>query len=158
MFVTSYTVCVKVLHELPFSDVHGHDPVPMAPCGVARNQRAFPKLVSNPAPHQTRADDKDLEEFEPADLAMALCRMLSYNIGQLAYMNAVRYGLSRIFFGGFFIRGHPYTMETISFAIDFWSKARLAPVSANNPCFLVLARAWCRGARAALIFLKLPSL
>ena len=54
---------------------------------------------------------------------MALCRMLSYNIGQLAYMNAVRYGLSRIFFGGFFIRGHPYTMETISFAIDFWSKA-----------------------------------
>jgi type II pantothenate kinase len=38
-------------------------------------------------------------------------------------MNAVRYGLSRIFFGGFFIRGHPYTMETISFAIDFWSKA-----------------------------------
>ena len=72
------------------------------------------------------ADDKDLEEFEPADLAMALCRMLSYNIGQLAYMNAVRYGLSRIFFGGFFIRGHPYTMETISFAIDFWSKARAA--------------------------------
>ena len=32
------------------------------------------------------------------------------------------YNLSRIFFGGFFIRGHPYTMETISFAIRFWSK------------------------------------
>lgn len=36
-----------------------------------------------------------------------------------------RYNLNRIFFGGFFIRGHPYTMETISFAIRFWSKARL---------------------------------
>ena len=35
-----------------------------------------------------------------------------------------RYNLSRIFFGGFFIRGHPYTMETISFAIRFWSKVR----------------------------------
>lgn len=69
-------------------------------------------------------DDKDLPDFERADLAMALCRMLSYNIGQLAYLNAKRFGLSRIFFGGFFIRGHPYTMETISFAIDFWSKAR----------------------------------
>lgn len=34
------------------------------------------------------------------------------------------YNLSRIFFGGFFIRGHPYTMETISFAIRFWSKVR----------------------------------
>ena len=68
------------------------------------------------------ADNKDLPDFEPADLAMALCRMLSYNIGQLAYLNAKRFGLSRIFFGGFFIRGHPYTMETISFAINFWSK------------------------------------
>lgn len=49
-------------------------------------------------------------------------RMVSYNIGHLAYLNAKRYGLSRVLFGGFFIRGHPYTMETISFAIKFWSK------------------------------------
>ena len=48
--------------------------------------------------------------------------MVSYNIGHLAYLNAMRYGLHRVFFGGFFIRGHPYTMETISFAINFWSK------------------------------------
>ena len=48
--------------------------------------------------------------------------MVSYNIGHLAYLNAKRYGLQRVFFGGFFIRGHPYTMETISFAIKFWSK------------------------------------
>ena len=35
--------------------------------------------------------------------------------GQLAHMNATRHGIKRIFFGGFFIRGHPYTMETISY-------------------------------------------
>ena len=52
-------------------------------------------------------------------------RMVSYNIGHLAYLNAKRYGLSRVLFGGFFIRGHPYTMETISFAIKFWSKVRM---------------------------------
>ena len=51
--------------------------------------------------------------------------MVSYNIGHLAYLNAKRYGLPRVLFGGFFIRGHPYTMETISFAIKFWSKATL---------------------------------
>ena len=56
-----------------------------------------------------------LDTFHP-------CRMVSYNIGHLAYLNAKRYGLQRVFFGGFFIRGHPYTMETISFAIKFWSK------------------------------------
>jgi pantothenate kinase len=60
----------------------------------------------------------------PPDIAMALCRMISYNIGQLAYMNAKRFGLKRVFFGGFFIRGHPYTMDTISFAIRFWSQVR----------------------------------
>ena len=89
---------------------------------------------------------------------MALCRMLSYNIGQLAYMNAVRYGLSRIFFGGFFIRGHPYTMETISFAIDFWSKARLAPIFAIQSCSLGFAHPCRRGVRAAFYSLKLPGL
>ena len=56
-------------------------------------------------------------------LCCGCCRMVSYNIGHLAYLNAKRYGLSRVLFGGFFIRGHPYTMETISFAIKFWSKA-----------------------------------
>jgi hypothetical protein len=60
----------------------------------------------------------------PADVAMSLCRMVAYNIGQLAYMHAKRYDLKRVFFGGFFIRGHPYTMETISFAIKFWSQVR----------------------------------
>lgn len=39
---------------------------------------------------------------------------------QVAYLNALRYGLKRIFFGGFFIRGHAYTMDTMSFAIRFW--------------------------------------
>jgi type II pantothenate kinase len=53
---------------------------------------------------------------------MSLCRMVAYNIGQLAYMHAKAAGLTRVFFGGFFIRGHPYTMETISFAIQFWSQ------------------------------------
>jgi type II pantothenate kinase len=66
--------------------------------------------------------DTPLSEYNPADIAMALCRMVSYNIGQLAYLNAIRYNIKRIFFGGFFIRGHPYTMETISYAIRFWSK------------------------------------
>lgn len=68
------------------------------------------------------SQDAKLADYSPADLALALCRMVAYNIGQLAYLNAKRYGLKRVLFGGFFIRGHPYTMETISYAIRFWSK------------------------------------
>lgn len=32
--------------------------------------------------------------------------------------------LHRVIFGGFFIRGHSYTMTTLSFAIRFWSKVQ----------------------------------
>ena len=44
---------------------------------------------------------------------------------QIAYLNAQRYRIRRVFFGGFFIRGHPYTMETISYAFKFWSKGEI---------------------------------
>lgn len=80
--------------------------------------------------------DKNLEDYTPADMTMSLCRMISYNIGQLAYLNAKRYDLPRIFFGGFFIRGHPYTMETISFAISFWSKGEMKAMFLRHEGFL----------------------
>lgn len=88
---------------------------------------SFGKVVS---------EGKDLEDVDPADIALALCRMVSYNIGHLAYLNAKRYGLPRVLFGGFFIRGHPYTMETISFAIKFWSKGEMAALFLRHEGFL----------------------
>lgn len=83
-----------------------------------------------------------LADVKPADAALSALRMIrcvifdcdasssplshlcSYNIGQLAFLNAKRYGLQRVVFGGFFLRGHPFTMETISFSIRFWSQVR----------------------------------
>ena len=80
--------------------------------------------------------NKTLQDYNPSDIAMSLCRMISYNIGQLAYLNAKRYNLSRIFFGGFFIRGHPYTMDTISFAIRFWSQGEMGAMFLRHEGFL----------------------
>jgi pantothenate kinase len=59
--------------------------------------------------------------FRPQDVALSLLRMVSYNIGQIAYLNAKLHGLERIYFGGNFIRDHPYTIADISFAVQFWS-------------------------------------
>ncbi len=59
-----------------------------------------------------------------------------------------RYNLPRIYFGGFFIRGHPYTMDTISFAIQFWSKGEMSAKFLRHEGFL--------GAVGA--YLKVPSL
>ncbi|CAD7700634.1 unnamed protein product [Ostreobium quekettii] len=82
------------------------------------------------------AQDRDLEDYNPADIAMALCRMVSYNIGHLAYSNAKQYNLRRVIFGGFFIRGHAYTMETISYAIRFWSKGQMEALFMRHEGFL----------------------
>lgn len=68
------------------------------------------------------SENKELEDYRSEDVARSLLRMISNNIGQIAYLNALRFGLKRIFFGGFFIRGHAYTMDTISVAVNFWSK------------------------------------
>jgi type II pantothenate kinase len=46
----------------------------------------------------------------------------SNNIGQIAYLQSEKHGLKHIYFGGSFIRGHRQTMNTLSYAIKFWSK------------------------------------
>jgi len=48
--------------------------------------------------------------------------MISNDIGQLACLYAKLHNLNKIYFGGFFIRGHPVTMRTITFSINFFSK------------------------------------
>lgn len=61
------------------------------------------------------------DDFRACDIAKSLLFMVSNNIGQIAYLNAKQHNLKRIYFGGCFIRGHPITMNTLSYAINFWS-------------------------------------
>ncbi|KAK3939426.1 fumble-domain-containing protein [Diplogelasinospora grovesii] len=60
--------------------------------------------------------------FSAADISRSLLYAISNNIGQLAFLQSQINGLSHIYFGGSFIRGHPQTMNTLSYAIKFWSK------------------------------------
>ncbi|CUS08821.1 unnamed protein product [Tuber aestivum] len=67
--------------------------------------------------------------FEPEDISRSLLYAVSNNIGQIAYLQAQNHGLEHIYFGGSFIRGtppgsygHKQTMNTLSYAIRFWSK------------------------------------
>lgn len=59
--------------------------------------------------------------FSNADVSRSLLYAISNNIGQIAYLQSQIHGLSHIYFGGSFIRGHPQTMNTLSYAIKFWS-------------------------------------
>ncbi|GAM27496.1 hypothetical protein SAMD00019534_106720, partial [Acytostelium subglobosum LB1] len=62
--------------------------------------------------------------FRKEDIAHSLLKMISNNIGQIAYLNSKIHCLHKIYFGGFFIRDNPVTMQRISCAIDFWSKGK----------------------------------
>ncbi|KAL6567810.1 Pantothenate kinase 1 [Orobanche gracilis] len=66
------------------------------------------------------SENKELEDYRAEDVSRSLLRMISNNIGQIAYLNALRFGLKWIFFGGFFIRGREYTMDTILVEVHFW--------------------------------------
>ncbi|MBE3048069.1 type II pantothenate kinase [Candidatus Bathyarchaeota archaeon] len=62
--------------------------------------------------------------FNRADISRSLLYAISNNIGQLAHLHSQTHNLSHIYFGGSFIRGHRQTINTLSYAIKFWSHGR----------------------------------
>jgi type II pantothenate kinase len=60
--------------------------------------------------------------FKPEDISRSLLYAVSNNIGQISYLHASAHNLENIYFGGSFIGGHYQTMNTLSYAIKFWSK------------------------------------
>ncbi|RKP11423.1 pantothenate kinase, partial [Piptocephalis cylindrospora] len=75
-------------------------------------------------------------KYQSEDIARSLLYMVSNNIGQIAYLNAQAHGLDRIYFGGYFIRGHPITMGTLSYAIKFWSKGKVQALFLRHEGYL----------------------
>ena len=59
-------------------------------------------------------------------------------------MNAEKHNLDRIYFGGCFIRGHPTTISTLSYAIRFWSKGTKRAMFLRHEGFLGSIGAWIK--------------
>ncbi|KAI4165194.1 MAG: hypothetical protein LQ342_001062 [Letrouitia transgressa] len=62
--------------------------------------------------------------FKPEDISRSLLYAVSNNIGQIAYLQSEKHNLESIYFGGSFIRGHRQTIQTLSYAIKFWSEGK----------------------------------
>ncbi|KAI9841865.1 MAG: hypothetical protein M1837_000335 [Sclerophora amabilis] len=60
--------------------------------------------------------------FSGEDISRSLLLAISNNIGQIAYLQSEKHKLDNIYFGGSFIRGHRQTINTLSYAIRFWSQ------------------------------------
>jgi type II pantothenate kinase len=77
----------------------------------------------DPAAEMTPPPPADApSRFSSADISRSLLYAISNNIGQIAYLQSQIHSLDHIYFGGSFIRGHPQTMNTLSYAIKFWSR------------------------------------
>lgn len=75
-------------------------------------------------PHTTSHADIDNrnKRFKNPDICKSLLYAISNNIGQIAYLQAKVHNVQNIYFGGSYIRGHLTTMNTLSYAINFWSQ------------------------------------
>jgi type II pantothenate kinase len=78
---------------------------------------------SNPVPLEEKSSNIESSSaaFTSSDISRSLLYAISNNIGQIAYLQSEKHSLSTIYFGGSFIRGHRQTMNTLSYAIKFWS-------------------------------------
>ncbi|GAA5892314.1 pantothenate kinase [Sporobolomyces salmoneus] len=98
-------------------------------------------------------DEEEEEErkksFKPEDISRSLLYAISNNIGQIAYMNAEKHNLDRIYFGGGFIRGHAATISTLSYAIRFWSKGTKRALFLRHEGYLGGIGAWLKNLEPA---------
>ncbi|XP_061748094.1 4'-phosphopantetheine phosphatase isoform X2 [Nerophis ophidion] len=85
-------------------------------------------------------------EFSKEDMAKSLLHMISNDIGQLACLYAKLHDLSRVYFGGFFIRGHPVTMHTITYSINFFTKGEVQALFLRHEGYLGAIGAFLKGA------------
>ncbi|CAC5407943.1 coaW [Mytilus coruscus] len=93
-----------------------------------------------------RTDKENVPCYKDEDVARSLLLSISNDIGQLASLYCRLHQLKKIYFGGYFIRGHPLTMHTISFAINFWSKGEIQALFMRHEGYLGAIGAFLKGA------------
>ncbi|KAK7080541.1 Pantothenate kinase 4 [Halocaridina rubra] len=102
---------------------------------------SFGKAMHN---SHTKADGS--KDFSEADIARSLLFTVSNDIGQLASLYALLHGLKKVYFGGYFLRNHPLSMHTISFAVNYWSRGDVQALFLRHEGYLGAIGAFLRGA------------
>ncbi|XP_071440358.1 4'-phosphopantetheine phosphatase [Hetaerina americana] len=91
-------------------------------------------------------DSEPGNQFSECDVARSLLFTISNDIGQIACLYAMMHGLKKVYFGGYFLSGHPLSMHTVSFAINFWSRGAVQPLFLRHEGYLGAIGAFLKGA------------
>ncbi|XP_077987718.1 4'-phosphopantetheine phosphatase-like [Glandiceps talaboti] len=84
--------------------------------------------------------------YSQEDIAKSLLHMISNGIGQIACLYANLHRMKKVYFGGYFIRGQQVTMNTITFAINYWSKGEVQGLYLRHEGYLGAIGAFLKGA------------
>ncbi|KAI8612374.1 fumble-domain-containing protein [Chytriomyces sp. MP71] len=114
--------------DMLVGDIYGGD-YPKIGLKATTIASSFGKVFKTPA-------EERKSKFKEQDISRSLLYLVSNNIGQIAYLNAQAHGIQRIYFSGFFIRGHPVTMNTLNYAINFWSKGKIKALFLRHEGYL----------------------
>eukprot|EP00761_Pharyngomonas_kirbyi_P004536 gb/GECH01004541.1/.p1 GENE.gb/GECH01004541.1/~~gb/GECH01004541.1/.p1 ORF type:complete len:484 (+),score=116.18 gb/GECH01004541.1/:1-1452(+) len=107
--------------DMLVGDIYGRD---YAKVGLSADTIA--SSFGKPVMTKSTGDSSIRDKFKREDIARSLLFTICNNIGQIAYLNAKVQGLSKIYFGGYFIRDHPIVMGCISYAVSFWSQGTMS--------------------------------
>ncbi|XP_076621257.1 4'-phosphopantetheine phosphatase [Colletes latitarsis] len=91
-------------------------------------------------------NNKGQPTFSEADLARSLLLTISNDIGQIASLYATVHKMSKVYFGGYFLRNHPLSMHTISYSIKYWSHGKVKPLFLRHEGYLGAIGAFLYGA------------
>lgn len=98
--------------------------------------KVFKQVIDDSNNDHKLSREERLSKFEQQDIARSLLYAVSYNIGQIAYLQAQRYNLKKIYFAGSYIRNHYQTIRTLSYAINFWSQGEKKAYFLNHEGYL----------------------
>ena len=91
------------------------------------------------------------------DLAASLLQMISFNISQIACLNARLHNVRRVYFAGFFIRSQPTVMSVITRAVAYWGKGELEALFLRHEGYLGAVGSYLSGLMDSPVLLSKPS-
>lgn len=131
----SYYELLKMIEEgnnenidLLVGDIYGTD---YSKIGLKKNiiassfAKIFKKISANLSNVKELAYSDKISYFKQQDLAKSFHCLITNNIGHLAFLEASRCNLKKIYFSGSYISGHSLTISKLSQAVNFWSKGSI---------------------------------
>ncbi len=79
---------------------------------------SFAKVAyDNEFDNKMKFNEGSAKKYSKEDVLNSLVFMISFNIGQLAYLTSVLHSTNKLYFIGNYVRNHDYAMEKIDFAL-----------------------------------------